>query len=169
MSIKESISFCLFHCVCVLPSLTITVPHLFLSIGGKTYFIAVGDSPLIYVSSDGGVSWASTAKVQGNLEGVIRRHRYRCYALEYTTLKYCAPSNEVPPTLFFFSFFLSFFLSSFLSFYIIFFSFFISFFISFLIPFLCLFIHSFAFLFFYFYLFVLCQVYLSIVLVMRSL
>jgi hypothetical protein len=86
--------------------LTITISHPFLSIGAKTYFIAVGDSALIYVSSDGGVSWASTAKVQGNLEGVIRRHGY--YALEYTTLKYCAPSNDVPPSL---SFFLSFFLS----------------------------------------------------------
>lgn len=155
MSIKQSISFCLFHCVCVLQSLTITVPHLFLSIGGKTYFIAVGDSPLIYVSSDGGVSWASTAKVQGNLEGVIRRHRHRYYALEYTTLKYFAPSNDVPPS---HSFFLSFFLDD-LSFI---FSFLLTFFLlSFLIPFLCL-IYSFTSLFYYFCLSVLCSYFCSI-------
>ena len=152
MSIKESISFCLFHCVCVLPSLTITVPHLFLSIGGKTYFIAVGDSPLIYVSSDGGVSWASTAKVQGNLEGVFRRHRYRCYALEYTTLKYCAPSNEVPPTLFFFSFYLSFFISFFISFFLHYLFFFLYFFLYFFSYSISVFIYSFICFFIFLFL-----------------
>jgi hypothetical protein len=123
--------------------LTITISHPFLSIGAKTYFIAVGDSALIYVSSDGGVSWASTAKVQGNLEGVIRRHGY--YALEYTTLKYCAPSNDVPPSL---SFFLSFslcylsMLSFFLSFYVIFLTYFFAFFLFlFLFHFCIQFIH----------------------------
>lgn len=68
--------------------LAITISHSFLYTGDITYFIAVGDSALIYVSSDEGVSWTAPAKVQGNPEGVIRRHRY--YALEYTTLKHCA-------------------------------------------------------------------------------
>jgi hypothetical protein len=47
--------------------LTIFISHSFLSVGGKTYFTAVGLEGPIYVSSDEGVRWTSPATAQGTL------------------------------------------------------------------------------------------------------
>ena len=45
-----------------------------ISVAGKVFFIAVGSTGLIYLSSDGGVNWASAATDKGSLTGTIQAH-----------------------------------------------------------------------------------------------
>lgn len=50
--------------------------HIFssISIAGKTYFIAVANTGLIYLSSDGGARFAAAKTVRGSLTGDIHAH-----------------------------------------------------------------------------------------------
>lgn len=45
-----------------------------ISAAGKTFFIAVANTGLIYLSSDGGAKWAAAKTVRGSLTGAIQAH-----------------------------------------------------------------------------------------------
>ena len=50
-------------------------------LGGRVYFLAVGNTGLIYLSINGGVNWASPRTVKGSLTGTMYMHHF-------TTLHY---------------------------------------------------------------------------------
>ena len=57
-------------------------------LGGRVYFLAVGNTGLIYLSSNGGVSWASPRTVKGSLTGTMKMHHFttlHCTTLHHTT------------------------------------------------------------------------------------
>ena len=60
-----------------------------LCLGNSIYYMAVGNTGLIYLSSDGGVKWASPTTVKGSLTGVITTPNTLHYtSLHHTTLHY---------------------------------------------------------------------------------
>ena len=57
-----------------------------LCLGGKIYYIAVGNTGLIYLSIDGGAKWVSPKTVDGYLAGAITTHTTPYYFLSLTLI-----------------------------------------------------------------------------------